>query len=388
MNSNFKVKDFTCDSPFLIKPSLNISSYTNLSISSTNSLTIDNNANDNDNGNDNIPYKIFSAKCVNCNQQIFRIKYVCCICKNYILCNICEKYHNHPILKFKSKDLSSIKSIINYISTHHNLNNTKQSFSLKKNFISGLLFDNNNKQQLLITTENDKFTLRPCKILNITVSIENKSNSIIPSNSLCFMIKNFGNLVIGNTKIESDINALEKVEYELSFEASLQRKLYNVEISLYCVDTKRKIESNSINVEIEVNDDIEEEELNEYFKKYSKIKQCCKEKKEIIRYLMHEGLAKCHPYIIKKTLEAYDWNIDMAIEDICNINQSDMNESNEKKEVKMEIINSNRNDNGDDDECNQQGQDLIDFISGNDDVMNKEDNNTHNKHANEDDDEF
>ena len=381
MKSDFQEKDYSFTSPFLIKPPLlteKISSYNKLNISTTKSFELVNN-----NSNDNTSYKIFSDKCINCYQPIERVKFLCCICENYNLCSLCEKYHEHPTLKIKNADLSSINEIINFISVHQNENtnnintNQKHPQNIKK-LISGL-FESTPKIHIVISIENEIFTIRPCRKLNITVGIENKSKSIIPPNILRFIFKNFGNLGTTNTLIESEINALEKIEYEIEIEANLQRKVYVVDLSLLCVDESIKIECNTLNFDIEVNDDVEEEELNEYFKKYPKVKQCSKDKKNLIKYLMEEKIAKCHPYIIKKILETYNWELSNAFDEIEKLNQSDINNMNndmeETNERKIEIINNLGGD-GIIDEGS--GHALLDFISGNDDDGNKNINNNNN----------
>ena len=53
-----------------------------------------------------------TEKCHICESPLHGIKYVCCICENYIICEECELYHNHPCFKYK-RDFISKSDISN-----------------------------------------------------------------------------------------------------------------------------------------------------------------------------------------------------------------------------------------------------------------------------------
>ena len=56
----------------------------------------------------------FNDICKSCGGPIKNIKYICVICPDCILCKKCEQVHIHPVLKCKSIQLSTLKSVYIY----------------------------------------------------------------------------------------------------------------------------------------------------------------------------------------------------------------------------------------------------------------------------------
>ena len=58
----------------------------------------------------------FDESCSICNSKIYFNKYICIVC-DCVLCPKCEINHEHPVLKCKFSQLSSLESIYIYINT-------------------------------------------------------------------------------------------------------------------------------------------------------------------------------------------------------------------------------------------------------------------------------
>ena len=56
-----------------------------------------------------------SEKCTICNNILKGVKYICCLCDNYILCEECELYHIHPCFKYKMHFISNVIETSNFI---------------------------------------------------------------------------------------------------------------------------------------------------------------------------------------------------------------------------------------------------------------------------------
>ena len=61
----------------------------------------------------------FDDCCSLCSSKIYYIKYICVVCKDCILCPKCEIEHEHPTVKCKFPQLSTLKDIYIYIDTRN-----------------------------------------------------------------------------------------------------------------------------------------------------------------------------------------------------------------------------------------------------------------------------
>ena len=65
--------------------------------------------------------QILNGKCSLCKNTFNSSKFGCLLCPKYFLCNQCEEYHPHPMIKFKSDNFSdNINKIITIYSYSNN----------------------------------------------------------------------------------------------------------------------------------------------------------------------------------------------------------------------------------------------------------------------------
>ena len=88
-------------------------------------------------------------------------------------------------------------------------------------------------------------------------------------------------------------------------------------MELYSISKNNiKIQSNSISFRIEVNEDDEEEELNDFFSGFHKILNQNKEMKKNIKDIMEQKICNVHPEMIMNYLIANNGNKEETIKDL------------------------------------------------------------------------
>ena len=88
-------------------------------------------------------------------------------------------------------------------------------------------------------------------------------------------------------------------------------------MELYSISKNNiKIQSNSISFRIEVNEDDEEEELNDFFSGFHKILTQNKEMKKNIKDIMEQKICNVHPEMIMNYLIANNGNKEETIKDL------------------------------------------------------------------------
>ena len=252
-------------------------------------------------GKDSIYKKetLFNDICTSCGGKITNIKYICVICPDCILCQKCEHIHIHPVLKCKSVQLSSLKSVYIYMNKRNNiiqsfLKNEKDSsvFGLFQDIFSG-------KYEINLSASCSKMTMRPNKTLKIPITIQNLSSTKIECKllQLCLIAKNIKDLKVYNNELDLVINKREQNDIYMIVDSNNHVGEYNFNIELYSIKNI-KLKSNILDFTIIVNEDEEEEELNDMFKDYLNIIVTSKETKMGIKKIMENENIKDNPVTI------------------------------------------------------------------------------------------
>ena len=241
----------------------------------------------------------FNEICKSCGGQIKNIKYICVICPDCILCQKCESIHIHPVLKCKSIQLSSLKSVYIYMNKR---NKVIQSFlkNEKDSSVFGLFQDIfSAKYEINLSSPINKITMRPNKSIKIPITIQNLSSTKIECKllQLYLLAKNIKDLKIYNYEIDLVINKREQNDIYMTVESNNHIGEYNFNVELYSIKNI-KLKSNILNFNVIVNDDEEEEELNEAFKEYLNIVVASKETKMGIKKIMENEDIKEDPITI------------------------------------------------------------------------------------------
>ena len=268
----------------------------------------------------------FSDICTICNSKITNIKYICLICPDYIICQKCEQIHIHPLLKCKSVQLSSLKSVYVYMNKR---NSIIQSFlkNEKDTSVFGLFQDIfSAKYEINLSTACNKITMRPNKTLKIPITLQNLSNNKINCKilQLYMVAKNIKDLKVYNIEIDLEINKREQNDIFLTVESNNHLGEYNFSVELYSIKNI-KLKSNDLDFNIIVNDDEEEENLNEMFKEYNNIIVTSKETKMGIKKIMENENIKENPITILQFLKNNDNDVDKTINNL--INKNDINKN-------------------------------------------------------------
>ena len=270
----------------------------------------------------------FNEICKSCGGQIKNIKYICVICPDCILCQKCESIHIHPVLKCKSIQLSSLKSVYIYMNKR---NKVIQSFlkNEKDSSVFGLFQDIfSAKYEINLSSPINKITMRPNKSIKIPITIQNLSSTKIECKllQLYLLAKNIKDLKIYNYEIDLVINKREQNDIYMTVESNNHIGEYNFNVELYSIKNI-KLKSNVLNFNIIVNDDEEEEELNETFKDYLNIVVASKETKMGIKKIMENEDIKEDPITIFQFLKNNNNNVVKTIENLISKNSDNINKN-------------------------------------------------------------
>ena len=270
----------------------------------------------------------FNEICKSCGGQIKNIKYICVICPDCILCQKCEQIHIHPVLKCKSIQLSSLKSVYIYMNKR---NKVIQSFlkNEKDSSVFGLFQDIfSAKYEINLSSPINKITMRPNKSIKIPITIQNLSSTKIECKllQLYLLAKNIKDLKIYNYEIDLVINKREQNDIYMTVESNNHIGEYNFNVELYSIKNI-KLKSNVLNFNIIVNDDEEEEELNETFKDYLNIVVASKETKMGIKKIMENEDIKEDPITIFQFLKNNNNNVEKTIENLISKNSDNINKN-------------------------------------------------------------
>ena len=270
----------------------------------------------------------FNEICKSCGGQIKNIKYICVICPDCILCQKCEQIHIHPVLKCKSIQLSSLKSVYIYMNKR---NKVIQSFlkNEKDSSVFGLFQDIfSAKYEINLSSPINKITMRPNKPIKIPITIQNLSSTKIECKllQLYLLAKNIKDLKVYNYEIDLVINKREQNDIYMTVESNNHIGEYNFNVELYSIKNI-KLKSNVLNFNIIVNDDEEEEELNETFKDYLNIVVASKETKMGIKKIMENEEIKEDPITIFQFLKNNNNNVEKTIENLISKNSDNINKN-------------------------------------------------------------
>ena len=270
----------------------------------------------------------FNEICKSCGGKIKNIKYICVICPDCILCQKCESIHIHPVLKCKSIQLSSLKSVYIYMNKR---NKVIQSFlkNEKDSSVFGLFQDIfSAKYEINLSSPINKITMRPNKSIKIPITIQNLSSTKIECKllQLYLLAKNIKDLKVYNYEIDLVINKREQNDIYMTVESNNHIGEYNFNVELYSIKNI-KLKSNVLNFNIIVNDDEEEEELNETFKEYLNIVVASKETKMGIKKIMENEDIKEDPITIFQFLKNNNNNVEKTIENLISKNSDNINKN-------------------------------------------------------------
>ena len=270
----------------------------------------------------------FNDTCKSCGDPIKNIKFICVICPDCILCQKCEQVHIHPVLKCKSVQLSTLKSVYIYMNKR---NKVIQSFlkNEKDSSVFGLFQDIfSTKYEINLSTPINKITMRPNKAIKIPITIQNLSSSKIECKllQLYLLAKNIKDLKVYNYEVDLTINKREQNDIYITVESNNHVGEYNFNVELYSIKNI-KLKSNTLNFNIIVNDDEEEEELNERFKDYINIVVASKEAKMGIKKIMENEDIKEDPITIFQFLKNNNNNVEKTIENLISKNSNSIDKN-------------------------------------------------------------
>ena len=255
---------------------------------------------------ENAPFDEF---CSICDSIIYFNKYICTVCNDCILCPKCEIEHEHPVLKCKFNQLSSLESIFIYINTkNQEVKNNRSSSGFLSNIFS-------NKYELKLECNTTELTMRPNSKKIIPLTIHNLSNTELDcdKNKVVIYGRDGKDLKIYSTLLKDKINKSEKIETLITIETNDKKKEkeYIFKVELYSLLSSR-LKSNMLIFKVKINEDQEDEELNNFFKDYPKIAIESKAIKNGVKKLMQDTKNKYDPITLLTYLLKSKGNVDDA----------------------------------------------------------------------------
>jgi len=260
----------------------------------------------------------FDINCSICNQEIVKFKFVCLICKDFNLCQVCEEFHKHPTIKFKSSQLSNKKDALMLLKTFENSDfpeiNSKPCgiFSKIKNvFVNPYYYAN----LRLINSNNEENKIRVASKswLSLILEVVNTGKDIINEDTLV-LVRNYNDLNVNIPKLGYNLKYNELLDVELTIDTK-EANNYNLEIFLYNKDFK--IDHNVISLKVEVYDAKDEKEFDEgLLKDYRKLAGISFQKKVFLKQIHDEKISNKDCMEVFNIMERNKWNLNSAIEEL------------------------------------------------------------------------
>ena len=286
----------------------------------------------------NTVISVFSdIKCDLCNMGIKGCKYQCFICDNLSLCEFCQKTHDHPCFKFKSKSISNLIDSFYYIKKSHG---NIEEFTINPISIVKNMFENGIKvnigtriERSILVGINQNFEIPIIITNNSEVKIESKNFIVIARNYKWVNVKI-------NFPQNFTINPLSSHEVILSCSSSNNIGKDNVTIQLYSNCYKfieDKLNQNSIEFNIVVSKDEENNFFSKEYKDYPRIILLDKIKKKLIEKIITRKWMpdKTHDEIYD-ILKNNKWNVDDAVNYYNNKRKLERENGASKTEIKSD----------------------------------------------------
>ena len=259
---------------------------------------------------------LFDDCCSICSSKIYYIKYMCVICKDCILCPKCEIEHEHPTLKCKFPQLSTLKDIYIYI-------NTKNSEIKNNKNAGGFLSDIfNNKSELKLECNSYQFSMRKNskKIIPIVVYNLSGNDFDLKKNKIIIFARNNKDLNVHTKFLEGVMNKNDNLKIYVTVESVDICKTYDFTLELFS-NSNAKLKSNELKFKVEINEDSDDDKLNEFFEKYQDFPEIFIEPaniKNAVKKILENTSTKFEPINILKSLKNNKGNIEETLNELSN----------------------------------------------------------------------
>ena len=259
---------------------------------------------------------LFDDCCSICSSKIYYIKYMCVICKDCILCPKCEIEHEHPTLKCKFPQLSTLKDIYIYI-------NTKNSEIKNNKNAGGFLSDIfNNKSELKLECNSYQFSMRKNskKIIPIVVYNLSGNDFDLKKNKIIIFARNNKDLNVHTKFLEGVMNKNDNLKIYVTVESVDICKTYDFTLELFS-NSNAKLKSNELKFKVEINEDNDDDKLNEFFEKYQDFPEIFIESaniKNAVKKILENTSTKFEPINILKSLKNNKGNIEETLNELSN----------------------------------------------------------------------
>ena len=259
---------------------------------------------------------LFDDCCSICSSKIYYIKYICVICKDCILCPKCEIEHEHPTLKCKFPQLSTLKDIYIYI-------NTKNSEIKNNKNAGGFLSDIfNNKSELKLECNSYQFSMRKNskKIIPIVVYNLSGNDFDLKKNKIIIFARNNKDLNVHTKFLEGIMNKNDNLKIYVTVESVDICKTYDFTLELFS-NSNAKLKSNELKFKVEINEDNDDDKLNEFFEKYQDFPEIFIEPaniKNAVKKILENTSTKFEPINILKSLKNNKGNIEETLNELSN----------------------------------------------------------------------
>ena len=259
---------------------------------------------------------LFDDCCSICSSKIYYIKYMCVICKDCILCPKCEIEHEHPTLKCKFPQLSTLKDIYIYI-------NTKNSEIKNNKNAGGFLSDIfNNKSELKLECNSYQFSMRKNskKIIPILVYNLSGNDFDLKKNKIIIFARNNKDLNVHTKFLEGIMNKNDNLKIYVTVESVDICKTYDFTLELFS-NSNAKLKSNELKFKVEINEDNDDDKLNEFFEKYQDFPEIFIEPvniKNAVKKILENTSTKFEPINILKSLKNNKGNIEETLNELSN----------------------------------------------------------------------
>ena len=254
---------------------------------------------------------IFSNEiCSICKEHLNSIKFMCCICDNCILCEKCEKSHNHCVIKYKNHFISDFFDTFLFIKRMNNNSNVSVKSKIKE------IFSQNSLDVKIFPKIDDQILIKINEKYSFPIIIDNQSKENINSNNSILLFKNNKNVNFFFDNKKLDVKSKRKIELYITISSKkICKEFIDIELFSSILHFKEK-NFIKFSLEIEVNNEGKnnsEKLLDNNFNDSPMLKECSLNHKKLILEIFNKNLnvnkLQIHDYLMKnkwdknKTLE-------------------------------------------------------------------------------------
>ncbi len=266
----------------------------------------------------NAKLDIKSQLCEICRIPPISAKYYCIFCEDMLLCEKCEKYHLHPLIKYNNSSvknktqMSNLISKVNEVEAYPSITkNLRNSFIIQKLNSVFLNKQTSIAEIILPTTE---ILLPPNNEKVVHVRISNLSIDTYISKEMILFPINYKDLEIDVSPLNNDIAPQKYIDIDVRIKSRDKLSEYDLKFTLYNGGEEMScICPNNLHIRVGFDESLT---YDDFFIDYKNILILTTPQKKMIYDLIINEVSKKTPTEIYDILIKNKWNLEESLDEL------------------------------------------------------------------------